>query len=51
MHSFVNWDSEKLLYIFEIKICGESAFDGEVKTKFWYRLNSYKSKQKEIRKK
>ena len=45
-----NWDSEKLLYLFECKVCGEAPYVEKVKTKFRYRFNNHKSKHTAFRK-
>ena len=44
------WDSEKGLYLLKRKVCGEVPYIEKAKTKFRYRFNNYKNKQKAFRK-
>ena len=43
-------DSQKVIYLLKCKVCGELPYCGRAKTKFRYRLNSYKSKHRAFRK-
>ena len=43
-------DSEKLLCLLKCKICGEVRYVWKAKTKFRYRFNNYKSKERAFRK-
>ena len=46
----LNCNSEKLLYLFKCKVCGEAPYVGKAKPKFQYRFNNYKSKHRAFRK-
>ena len=39
-----------LLYFLRCKVCGEAPYFGKAKTKFQYKFNNYKSKQRVFRK-
>ena len=46
----LNFNLEKVLYLLQWKVCGEAPYVGKAKTKFWYRFNNFKSKQRAFRK-
>ena len=46
----LNCNSEKVLYLLKCKVCGEVSYVGKAKTKFQYRFNNYKSKDRAFRK-
>ena len=46
----LNCNSEKVLYLLKCKVCGEAPYVGKAKTKFRYKFNNYKSKQRVFRK-
>ena len=46
----LNCDSEKVLYLLKCKVCGDVPYVGKAKTKFRYRFNNYKSKNRAFRK-
>ena len=48
--SFLNCDTEKVLYLLKCKIFGIVPYVGKAKTKFQFRFNNYKSKHRTFRK-
>ena len=47
----LNCSSQKVVYLFKCRICGESPYFGKAKTKFRARFNNYKSAHRSYRKK
>ena len=46
----LNFNLEKVLYLWNCKVCGEAHYVGKAKTTFRYRFNNYKSKHGGFRK-
>ena len=45
----LNCNSEKVLYLLKLKVCGEAPYVGKAKAKFRCRFNNYKSKHRAFR--